>query len=130
MGFFRRGSRSDPCAESLARSVPTTATVALARCTTGTSRDVNSGSEVDQVEPAVSRSADAPSTPQTVERTGFRTVAPDVRTGSALAVRVDPQRPGLVHPPGYRPPGHRPGVVSPGDARILPTSARLRSSRD
>ncbi len=125
MAFFRRAPKADPHAESLARAVPATATVVLAEQVTRTAQDVNSSSDVYRVELDVSRSPEEPATRRTVEWTVFRVAIPDVQAGTELAVSVDPERPGVVYPPGYPPPGHRPGTVSLGDVRILPTSAWL-----
>lgn len=127
MALFRRGPKSDPYADSLARALPATATVVNAKQATSTAQDVNSSSEVYQVELDVTRSPGAPATRQTVEWTVFQAALTDVQVGSELAVTVDPERPTIVYPPGYPPPGHRPGVVSLSDVRILPASAWLDS---
>jgi hypothetical protein len=125
MAFFRRTPKADPHAESLARAVPATATVVLAKQATHTAQDVNSSSEVYRVELDVSRSPAEPPIRQAVEWTVFRVALPDVQTGAVLTVSVDPERPEIVYPPGYPPAGHRPGTVPLGDVRILPASAWL-----
>ena len=127
MALFRRGPKSDPHGDSVARSVPATATVVAATQSTRTSQEVNSSSELFEVELDVQRSDGGAPTRQTVQWTVFNVALADVQTGTQLAVKVDPERPAIVYPPGYPPPGMKPGVISLADARILPGSAWLDS---
>lgn len=127
VALFRRGRKSDPHSESLARSVPAPATVVSARQATRTSQDVNSSSEVYEVVLDVHSADGGEPTRHTVQWTVFAVAVPAVQAGSKLTVRVDPERPAIVYPPGYPPPGSKPGVISLGDARILPTSSWLDS---
>jgi hypothetical protein len=125
MGWFsRRKSEHDPAAESLARAVPASATVVSGRRLTSTAHGVSSSSEVYAVELDVQR-PESGTTRQEVQWTVFDVALPDIRPGSTLSVTVDPERPGIVYPPGYPPVGPKPGVIPLGSARILPTTQWL-----
>jgi predicted RNA-binding protein with TRAM domain len=125
MGLFgRRKHKTDPYAESLARSVSASATVVSAQRSSSSPTDVNSSSETYVVELDVQQS-DGDAVRRRVQWTVFDVAVPDVQPGVTLSVSVDPERPGIVYPPGYPPPNARPGVISLADARILPTSKWL-----
>jgi hypothetical protein len=122
--FGRKTPKRDPYQESLDRAVPASATVVAGRQTTHTSQDVNSHSELFEVELDVLFGEVDPMR-VIVFWTVFDVALPDIRSGVELAVTVDPEVPGLVYPPGYPPPGTKPGVISLRDARILPGSKWL-----
>jgi hypothetical protein len=86
-----------------------------------TSQDVNSHSETYDVELDVRRGGGEP-VRQSVQWQVFNVAIPDIQPGVELAVTVDPEHPAVVYPPGYPPPNVKPGVISLGDARILPAS--------
>jgi hypothetical protein len=128
MVLFRRDKKPkfDPYEASLARAVPASATVVAGRQTTHTSQDVNSHSEVYEVELDVTRAdAGADVIRQTVYWTVFNVALSDIQAGVTLSVTVDPEFPAVVYPPGYPPPNTKPGVISLRDARILPASKWL-----
>ncbi len=127
MALLRRNKepKFDPYQASLDRAVPATATVVGGWQTTHTSQDVNSHSEVYEVELDVTRTAGAEAIRQTVFWTVFNVALSDIQAGVTLSVTVDPEFPAVVYPPGYPPPNTKPGVILLRDARILPTGKWL-----
>jgi hypothetical protein len=125
MGIFgRRKNKPDPYAASLSRAIPAKATVANAQVMSHSSNDVNESSRAYIVELDVEQPGGGVAR-RKVQWTVFNVALPDVQHGVTLDVTVDPERPDVVYPPGYPPPNMKPGVISLGDARILPTSKWL-----